>query len=60
MKHDHVGHEHKVKYCKKCDTVFCEVDTCNTEWSTNTTWNIDNWTGTITTDTFTGDVSHLH
>ena len=59
MKHDHVEHEHKVKYCKKCNLVFCEVDTCNTEWSTNTWFYTDTGTGFGSTLITTED-NHIH
>jgi len=28
--HDHTSCEHKLKFCEKCDMVFCEV--CKEEW----------------------------
>ena len=43
----HEGHdwicEHKIKYCKKCDTAYCEYNGCNAEWTK------PNWTFTTTT-----------
>ena len=43
----HEGHDrqcdHKIKYCKKCDTTYCEYNGCNAEWTK------PNWTFTTTT-----------
>lgn len=31
--HDHKECEHELKYCRKCDIVYCEK--CNAEWKKN-------------------------
>ena len=34
--HNHEGCQHKLEFCKKCDTVYCEK--CSSEWKKNYTW----------------------
>lgn len=32
---DHDRHcDHKIAYCKKCDTAYCEYNGCSAEWTT--------------------------
>lgn len=45
--HDHKECEHELKYCSKCDTVYCEI--CCKEW--RTPFNYSVWYNkTITND----------
>lgn len=36
--HEHTQCEHELKYCKICDTVYCEK--CNKEWKTPIKYNV--------------------
>lgn len=34
--HEHDFCQHKIKYCSKCDTVFCSA--CDSEWNRKYRW----------------------
>ena len=57
-KHNHCHCEHNLKYCAKCDVVYCEK--CSKEWSSSlTTWTYCNIPSFTTgTDTVTYTCSH--